>query len=119
MSAIIAIRNLFITYRPKGFDYTGAYLIIVALLLVLTAYTNPINQIQNERFRCIVTRVTSFTLGVYCMHIVIGRFVEWVFVALHWQTYTVIMVLVTCVICYFVSFLISLIPNKYFRQAVN
>jgi len=119
MATIVAIRTFFISYRPQGFDYPGAYLIVVAILLVLTAYTNPINFVQNEKFKSIVDRITSYTLGVFCMHIVIGRFVEWAFISLQWETYTTVMVLVTYAICYALSFLISLIPNKYIKQAVN
>ena len=119
MSIIIVFRNYVITYRPKGFDFPGASLIVVASLLVLSAYTNPINLIKNEKFRTIIKWLTSFTLGIYCMHVVIGRFVEWLFIAINWETYTTLMAVTTYLICYLISFLIYLVPNKYVRQTIS
>ena len=119
MAGIIAIRTYLVQYHVKGFDYAGAYLIVIAVLLVLTAYTNPINSVQNETFRCVIKWITSFTLGIFCMHIVIGRFVEWAFAKFNWPTYTTIMVVVSYLICYLISFLIWLIPNKYAKQIVD
>jgi len=118
MAIIIAIRTLCVSYRPKGFDYAGAYLIIIAVLLVISAYTNPINFVQNRKFRNFVKWITSFTLGIFCMHIVIGRFIEWAFIALHLVTYNSLMAVTTYISCYIISFLIWLIPNKYTRQTI-
>lgn len=119
MSGIVAIRVLLISYRPFGFDFPGISLILVACLLVLTAFTNPLNFIQNKTFRSIIKWITSFTLGIFCMHVVIGRFVEWAFIALNLATYNTLMAVVTYLVCYLISFLIWLIPNKYVRQTVS
>ena len=119
LAGLILLRNFVIPYRPKGFDFPGISLIIGACLLVLTAFTNPLNLIASKTFKSIIKWVTSFTLGIYCMHVVIGLFVEWFFITFNWDTYNTLMVLTTYVICYLISFLIWLIPNKYVRQTVN
>ena len=119
LTGLILLRSFVIPYRPKGFDFPGVSLIIGASLLVLTAFTNPLNFIINKTFRSIVKWITSFTLGIYCMHVVVGLFVEWFFIKVNWETYTTLMALLTYVICYIISFLIWLIPNKYVRQTVS
>ena len=119
MAGIIVIRTYVIKYRPLGFDFPGISLILVACLLALTAFTNPLNYIKNVTFKSIIKWITSFTLGIFCMHVVLGRFVEWFFIRANWETYTTLMALTTYVICYLISFLIWLIPNKYVRQTVN
>ena len=119
MTTIAILRDNVISYRPLGFDFLGVSLIVVAILLVLTAFTNPINWITNKVFKNIIKWITSFTLGVFCMHVVIGRYVEWVFVRFSLTTYNIWMVLVTYIVCYLISFLIWLIPNKFVRQIVN
>ena len=119
LAGLIVLRSYVIPYRPKGFDFPGVSLIIGACLLVLTAFTNPLNLIANKVFKSIIKWITSFTLGIYCMHVVIGLFVEWFFLRMHWETYTTLMALVTYVICYIMSLLIWLIPNKYVKQIVS
>lgn len=119
LAGLVILRSFVIKYRPRGFDFPGVSLIIGACLLVLTAFTNPLNFIANKPFKSIIKWITSFTLGIFCMHTVMGRFVEWFFIRVNWATYTTLMAIVTYVICYLISFLIYLIPNKYVKQTVN
>ena len=119
VSGVITLKTFVIDYKPLGFDFPGVYLILCACLLVLSAFTNPLNYIKSEKFRRVIKWVTSFTLGIYCMHVVIGRFVEWAFISLNIATYSTLMALLTYLVCYLISFLIWLIPNKIVRQTVS
>ena len=118
MGAALIIRNQFISYRTPGDDYAGLFKLSMAALLVLTAYTNPLNAINSSDFKATIKWITAFTMGVFCMHDVIGRFVEWGFGALGWPIKNVLAVLAIYAICYLISFLINLIPNKYVKQLV-
>ena len=102
-----------------GQDYNGLFLIVMSILLVATAYTNPLNFIENETFIKITKWVGKYTMGIYCIHIVLGLYLAWLFGALGWPSGTMLIVVVAYLLSYLISFLISLIPNKYVRMLVD
>ena len=102
-----------------GFDYPGAYKIVMAFLLVISALTNPLNIIENERFRLIIKWVTSFTLGIYCLHYILGWYIEYLFVSWGLPTGTILICVPIYLISYLICYLISLIPCKYTKMLVR
>ena len=105
--------------RPQGFGYSGIFMLVGAFFLVTSAFTNPLNFITNHTFKSVIKWITSFTLGVFCMHLVLGPFLEMVFIALSLEIKTGIIGVVTYLVCYLISFLIYLIPCKYTKQLVS
>ena len=119
LAGLLTFDRFLYNYRPQGFDYSGLFMIVVAFLLVITAFTNPLNFIENFTFKTVVKWVTSFTLGVFCIHLVLGRFVELMFISFSWEIKTTAIVFVTYALSYLLSLLIYLIPNKYTKMLVS
>ena len=114
------VLNYYLKFEgPQGFDYSGIPMFFAAFLLVTTAFTNPINFVTNEKVLNVIKWVTSFTMGVFCMHVIFGRFVEYIFVSLNWPVHNVLVALTTYLVCYLIAFCIHLIPCKYTKMAVN
>ena len=117
--ALLTFKYIFKIGKPQSFNYSGILSIFMAFFLVVTAFTNPINFVRNKVVLGIIKWTTSFTMGVFCMHVVIGRFIQWAFLSLNWPVKNVIFALTTYIVCYLISLLIYLIPNKYIRMTVN
>lgn len=115
----IFIKWRFVNYSIQGFGYNGLYLMIGSILLMVMALTSPLNFVNNERFKCIVKWITSFTMGVYCMHVVFGKIVEGIFIKYGIMTQTIWVCLLVYIIGYAVSFVISLIPSKNIQNLVK
>lgn len=103
----------------RGQDYNGLLLIGVSLLLVLTAFTNPLNFIKNEKFCCVIKWMSKYTMGIFCIHIVLGLFLEWGMGYISGPTHNFFFALILYALSYLVSFFISLIPNKYTKMLVE
>ena len=117
---VYCVLNYFVNFHdPIGFDYQGIPMVFAAFLLVTTAFTNPINSLSNEKVLTVIKWITSFTMGVFCMHVIFGRFIEYIFVSFNWPIHNVLVALTTYVVCYFVGFCINLIPCKYTKMLVN
>ena len=117
---VYCVLNYFVDfYDPNGFDYPGIPMVFVAFLLVATAFTNPINFVSNEKVLNAIKWATSFTMGVFCMHVIFGRFIEYIFVSFNWPIHNVLVALTTYLVCYLVGFCINLIPCKYTKMLVN
>ena len=102
-----------------GQDYNGALLIVVASLLVVTAFTNPLNFIKNKTFANVMNWVGKYTMGIFCIHIVLGIYIEWLFGYISWPTQSILIALVVYLLSYLICFLISLVPNKYVKMLVD
>lgn len=117
---VYCVLNYFVDFHnPIGFDYPGIPMVFAAFLLVTTALTNPINFVSNEKVLNAIKWVTSFTMGVLCMHVIFGRFIEHIFVSFNWPIHNVLVALTTYIVCYLVGFCINLIPCKYTKMLVN
>ncbi len=120
MLIVLAIfASTFYKIEPNGYGYSGLYDVLMGFGLVVTAFTNPLNFIENERFKNITKVFTSFTLGIYAMNSFMGLFVEYFFNNLGWATKNIFVVVVTYLVSYLICFLINLIPNKYTKMTVN
>ena len=117
---LLLLKWLFPSFdKFPGQDYNGLLLIVMSILLVATAYTNPLNFINNEKFINITKWVGKYTMGIFCIHIVLGLYLQWLFGYWGWPTGTILIVVVAYLLSYLLSFLISLIPNKYVRMLVD
>ena len=124
-SGVLLVLLLFLKWMFPNFDkfpgqdYNGLLLIVMSILLVTTAYTNPLNFIENKRFINIVKWTGKYTMGIFCIHIVLGLYLQWLFGFWGWPTGTILIVVVAYLLSYLLSFLISLIPCKYTRMLVD
>lgn len=115
----VFLHYLFGEIAVQGFGYNGAYMLVVAFLLVVIACTIPLNFIKNQTFNNIVVWICSFTMGVFCMHAFVGRLLEYLFGIWCFETNTIVICLAIYVVCYVVSLLIYLIPSKYTKMLIR
>jgi len=115
----VLLHYLFGEITVQGFGYNGAYMLVVAFLLVVIACTIPLNFIKNQTFNNIILWICSFTMGVFCIHAFVGRSLEYLFRIWGFETNTIVICLAIYVVCYLVSLLIYLIPSKYAKMLVR
>ena len=106
-------------YEPDGYGYQGMYLLLGAILLVLSAFTNPINFVKNEKVLKTIKVTTSFTLGVFCIHSFLGLYTVFGLTICWFNISNFLACLVIYLVCYLVCFLIYLIPCKYTKLLVE
>ena len=106
-------------FTSNEFGYGGFYKIIMSVLLVLISIIIPLNDIKNQTFNKTVHWVTSFTMGVFCSHMIFGPLIEKLFMYWGFEINTIVICLVIYVVCYIISFLIYLIPLKHIKSLVS
>lgn len=102
----------------KGFGYSGIPMICAASLLVITAVLLPLDNLP-EKIKKAALTISKYTLGIYCMHRMVGRLIGFVFEKMGVKAYTFLMCVVIYILCYFISFIIANIPGKLCRQLVE
>lgn len=102
----------------QGFGYSGIYRIVAALLTFAVFYCLPIQRI-GERGKRALSVITGHTLGVYCMHYLIGNILVTGTEKIGLSLNFLILCLLIYIICYSLSCLISMIPNKFLEGLVD
>lgn len=73
----------------------------------------------NIKYLSFIEFISKYTLGIYCMHRLVARFVNEAFVKIGLEKSSFL----SCVLIYILSFVISLIifkiPSKYAKTLVN
>ena len=113
-------------YKPfspvpvQTFDYAGFDKLAVALALIFVFNAPPLEKLPKAVHK-IVEWVTKYTLGIYCMHRLVSNLLHYFISHRTWdiETFTFIDCVVTYVLCYIISFLISLIPCKWTKMMVE
>ena len=106
-------------YNPDGYGYQGLYLLLGGLLLVLSSFVNPINFVKNAKALSIIKVITSFTLGIFCIHSIVGLYIELAWVQWGFEAHNFLVSLLIYLVSYVVCFLIYLIPCKYTKLLVE
>lgn len=104
----------------QTFDYGGIGKIVMALLLIFLCYAPPLEKLP-KFVHIIVKWLTRYTFGIYCMHRLVATLLHYFISHRTWdiETFTFVDCVVTYLLCYFISFLISLIPCKWTRMLVE
>lgn len=101
---IIFYNELFI--KPKGFLYPGIMLNFGAFILFCLFGTFPFELIKNKKIIFIIKLLTSFTGGIYYLHMIIFRYLKNQIKYIIKRSYK------GCIIIYFLCFFICFIGNK-------
>lgn len=95
----------------KTFNYGGIRLNIAALCIFIIFYFLPFEKIKNIKIIRLIRQITSYTGGIYYMHILIGN------------SYTISIILKSkkntvfgCLLIYLICYIISGIGNKIFSK---
>ena len=115
---ILWLKNVSVLPAPEGFYYAGLKNIFMAVALVSIAYLLPMEKIP-EKLQKVIQQMTRYTLAVYCMHNLIGRYMEKVFERLDLESGTFLMCCLIYVSCYIIAFFMSKFPIKLCKQLVE
>ena len=112
ISLILSLYKLIPT--APGFGYSNNNNLLVVFFAAGFAYLLPFERVS-EKSRNILKYVTRYTLGIYCMHRLVGEILSMIRLELTG--------LIRCVIIYIIAFFISFImcklSSKYLKQLVE
>lgn len=104
--------------NPPGYGYSGVQKILIAFGLIMAAWLLPFEKLPTAVIK-IITVLSRYTFGIYCMHNLVGRFMKTFFSMFGIPSETLFMCVVLYVTCYIIAFIISKIPIKLCRQLVE
>lgn len=119
-SAYCMKNNLFI---PIGFYYSGFPYILLTLSILIVGFS--LNFIMKKQTIVkFIKIITNFTLGIYCMHLMVGKILLTIISILGFESYiygmySLVFCIVVYIICYFLCYLINLIPNRFTKMLVS
>lgn len=96
----------------KGFTYRGILLNFGSIFLFVCFSLISFDKIKNKSIIIIVDYITSYTNGIYCLHIIISDYLAFIFSFIKKKT------LNGCIIIYLFSFFISFIGKNIFKKGV-
>ena len=109
LCAILLVCAIVFDVEPLGFGYAGVRCLFVAMLMIVVALAVPSDKLPVaicER----IHGITDFTLGIYCMHRLVGLILVRVLEQLGIETGTFLMCCYVYVICYMCCLAVSKIP---------
>lgn len=119
---MILITGIFMKYsfisNPPGYGYSGVQKILIAFGLIMAAWLLPVEKLPAAATK-IITVLSRYTFGIYCMHNLVGRFMKTIFSSFGVPSETLFMCIVVYVTCYIIAFIISKIPIKLCKQLVE
>ena len=116
---IILLWNTYrIDINRQGWGYQGVLLMLISNLIVTFFYLIPLHN-EHSKICWLITKVSKYTLGIYCVHLLVGRVLVDVIGELEFMTIPYFECVVIWIISLSVSSLISLIPSKWCKSLVN
>lgn len=99
----------------KGFGYSGLMPLMIAIILFTITIYIPLEKLP-VKFQIMILKISRYTLGIYCMHNLVGRILSGIF-GTNGKSF------LTCcaiyIICYAFSYIICKFPLKWCRQLVE
>ena len=116
---ILLIVSLLLVGKEKtnGYGYKGLAKIIVTFIILNFAYNTPFYKLPLWVKR-IIRFLSKYTLGVYCLHRLMSIVLFNIF-SINSEKTSFIMCVMIYICCYFVSWLVSLIPMKKAKLLVD
>ena len=102
----------------SGYGYAGVRYIVIAIFLFAFFNWLPLQNVS-EKIKAYINILSRYTLGIYCMHILIGKFVEKAFIYVGFSARTLLMCVCLYVLCYIIAFFISKLPFAWSRKIVE
>lgn len=107
----ITLLFLFISFRfnvfptKVGFGYSGLNLIIMSMCLIFVA--NTLNRVISRKQYKFITVVSQYTLGIYCMHRLVGSIFAKIFNLLDASFIGFAYCILIYIICYLISLMMA------------
>lgn len=106
-----------LVYKPEGFGYQGVRWMILSVFLVINFYVFPFEKIT-AKVQKIIIYVSGYSLGIYCMHYIVGSIINSIFSKLSWEIGTVSECVVIYGVCLIGAICISKIPLKCCKDII-
>lgn len=104
--------------RPDGFDYQGISLFLLSIDIFIVFYCIPTEHIP-QRIQKFINFISSYSMGIYCVHFLVGRFIKEIMDEHEIQRGAIVDVLIIYFCSFLIAFLISTIPNKWCKKLVT
>ena len=115
---LIVIKTTDILVPIDGFNYQGIETNLISICFVTIFYLIPFTHIPDTIKRFLII-LSQYTMGIYCMHFMVGRIMKIVCAKIGMPSETFTFCVLVWIICYLISYLLSLIPGNYMEQIVN
>ena len=106
------------TSDAAGFGYNGVFRMIVSFSLLTFFWLLPLEGISECTVKSIKL-ITAHTLGIYCLHYLVGNVLNLGLERLHIGINQIIFCAVLYVVCYVAATVISRIPNRFVQRLVD
>lgn len=105
-------------FTTGDFGYGGIYLLFTSTLIFLFFSILPISVLPKP-FCAVIMFVSKYAFGIFCSHFLVGRIFNYYITYFGIQISEFLGCVAIWAICFVLSFLISLIPSKFFKQIVE
>ena len=104
--------------QVRGFSYAGGFLIIMSLCLVTIVFLIPQEVFKSKKIYIISETISRYTLGIYCMHRLVGRVLKYIMSFLGIQLDTFLLCIIIYLVSYCISYSMSMIAPKLSKKLV-
>lgn len=121
-SALLLCALLLLTKKlpdRDDFSYSGLIPVLIAISCVNIAIIIPINEIFSSGIISIIDKTTDYTMGIYCVHRMIGKFLFILLKKLGFRSGTFFSCLLVYMISYLLCALIDKIPSKTAKYLIK
>ena len=101
-----------------GFGYSGVTLMFASIIIFTIFYWLPLSKLSGK-ILTLIQYISSHTLGIYCMHMMIGRGMVKIFKYLGWEILTFAMCVTIYLLCFFLADIIVKLPITWSRKVVD
>lgn len=118
VSAFYSMDHLNMMITPNGFGYQGLNLLLSAVCIIAVFVALPLEAL-GKYFSYYIDRISTYSLGIYCIHILVGNLLNQFLNGLGVNTYTFSDILWIWLISLLICVFIGKIPNKIIRNLVT
>lgn len=106
--------------KVRGFDYAGIPAILIAFSLITIAQFLPLNDlIGSGRIRRLILILSRYTLGIYCVHRLVGDLYTYMFDQFSLKPDSSLLCVLIYITGYILSAIVAKFPLKVCRQLVE
>ena len=118
ISIVLFGLGFYLTFPSVEDFFGGFYPIYMAFFLFVIFLLLPLEKISGQTRKMILT-ASRFTLGIYCSHRLVYGIMEILYELCGISLRHFSKCLVTYLVCYIGSYIVSLIPNKFIKNMVD
>lgn len=100
---LYALLSALSTIKIEGFDYSGVPKLIGSLSFVMFFIALPLQNLSTSH-KSLIQKISNYTLGIYCMHYIIGQGIN--------MTIKIQSQILQCVIIYICGYVVSMLLSK-------